>query len=75
MAEAKVLLAVLARGYAAEPVAADGLNFKTNFLTLLRQGSVRFRRHEQPLPLVVQEYKPQSAAVKEGIEAEAPVAV
>ena len=62
MAEAKVLLAVLARGYSAEPVHIETLNFKTKFLTLLNEGTVKFRQHEQPLPVSAREHLPRSMA-------------
>jgi hypothetical protein len=62
MAEAKVLLAVLARGYTAEPVHIETLNFKTKFLTLLNEGTVKFRQHEQPLPVSATEHLPRSMA-------------
>jgi len=62
MAEAKVLLSVLARGYTAEPVDAGSLNFKTNFLTLLRQGTVKFAKQGQPLPIAAAERVSSSAS-------------
>jgi hypothetical protein len=63
IAEAKVLLALLARGYSAEPYRPESLSFKTNFLTLLQQGSVIFSRHEQPLPFSAREHVPRSQAL------------
>jgi hypothetical protein len=62
MAEAKVLLALLARGYCAQPHAPESLNFKTKFLTLLQQGTVKFRVHEAPLPVSASEHVPRSVA-------------
>lgn len=69
MAEAKVLLSVLARGYTAEPVDAGSLNFKTNFLTLLRQGTVKFAKQAQPLPIAAAEHGSSSTAAQAAEEA------
>jgi cytochrome P450 len=62
MTEAKVLLALLARAYDVEPVEPDSLNFKANFVTILKQGTLKFSAREQPLPCTASEYVRHSSA-------------
>jgi hypothetical protein len=64
MAEAKVLLALLARAYEVEPVDPYALKFRTNFVTILKQGTLKFRAHEQPLPCTASEYLPHSSGAE-----------
>jgi cytochrome P450 len=71
MTEAKVLLALLARAYDVESVDPDALKFQANFVTILKQGTLKFRAREQPLPCTASDYVPHSSNTEAAAAADA----
>jgi hypothetical protein len=62
MAEAKVLLALIARGYDLTPEARSGPTFTTTFVTQLKQGQVRVSRLASPMPVTAQDRRHSSSS-------------
>lgn len=65
MAEAKVLLSLIARGYDLTPEDPDSLMFNSSFVTQLKRGKVRVSRLAQAMPFVASD-RDRSNHLEEG---------